>query len=262
MGFVLYLAPGLTRIMKAVIKGIQVVYVAYAILLFVLLLLLIFPLVLLASLAGRIRGGTIIYRISGYWADIWLFMVGIRVKKLATELYPREGVYIFVANHISYMDIPMFVKILRRPVRALANAETSKLPVFGFLYRRAAVLVDRDSAENRARSVKQLKSVLRKGISVFIFPEGMLNTTGRPLKTFYDGAFRLAIETQTPLQPVIFPDTVKRLHYGSLFSLTPGKSRAVFLPAVSVEGLTLQDTEGLKEKVYSIMEEGLRKCEA
>ncbi|HEY4149140.1 MAG TPA: lysophospholipid acyltransferase family protein [Chitinophagaceae bacterium] len=245
--------------MKAVIKGIQVVYVAYAFLLFTLLLLLIFPLVLLVSLAGRIRGGTLIYLISGYWADIWLFMVGIRVKKMATELYRREGVYIFVANHISYIDVPMFVKILRRPVRALANAEMGRLPVFGFLYRRAAVLVDRSNAENRARSVKVLKSVLRKGISIFIFPEGMLNTTGQPLKTFYDGAFRIAIETQTPLQPVIFPDTVKRLHYSSLFSLAPGKSRAVFLPVVSVEGLQVADSEELKDRVYKMMEDALRK---
>ena len=68
----------------------------------------------------------------------------------------------------------------------------------------------------------QLKSVLKKGISVFIFPEGTFNTTGQPLKAFYDGAFRIAIETQTPLLPIIFPDTVKRLHYTSVFSFQPG----------------------------------------
>jgi len=234
--------------------------VVYAILLFVVLLLVIFPLALIASLTGRIRSGNIIYRLSGYWADIWLLMAGIRVKKIEKAPLRSPGACIFVANHISYMDIPMFVKTLRMPVRALANAETGRIPVFGFLYRRAAIMVNRDSPENRARSVKILKSVLRKGISIFIFPEGMLNTTGRPLKTFYDGAFRIAIETQTPLQPLLFPDTVKRLHYSSLFSLTPGISRAVFLPVVSVEGLTLKDIEMLKEKVYKIMEEALRQA--
>ena len=246
--------------MKAVIKGIQVIYVVYAFVLFTLLLLIIFPLVLIASITGRIRTGNIIYLLSGYWADIWLFMVGIRVRITGKALVRPRGAYIFVANHISYMDIPMFVKTIRRPLRALANEEMSRIPIFGFLYRRAAVTVNRSSAHNRARSVQILKSVLRRGISIFIFPEGMWNTTGRPLKTFYDGAFRIAIETQTPLQPVIFPDTVKRLHYSSIFSLTPGTSRAVFLDTVSVEGLTMGDVEGLRDKVYKIMEEALQQA--
>lgn len=245
--------------MKAVLKPIQVLYTVYAFGVFTALLLLIFPLALLASLAGTIRGGNLIYRLSGYWADIWLPLVGIRVRRMGAVPPPAAGAHIFVANHISYMDIPMFVKTLRRPIRALANAETGRIPVFGFLYRRAAVMVDRSSAENRARSVKMLKSVLRRGISIFIFPEGMLNTTGQPLKTFYDGAFRIAIETQTPLQPILFPDTVRRLHHSSLFTLSPGTSRVVFLPEISVAGLTPKDTDGLKDTVYGIMERELIK---
>jgi 1-acyl-sn-glycerol-3-phosphate acyltransferase len=104
-----------------------------------------------------------------------------------------------------------------------------------------------------------LKSVVRKGISVFVFPEGTFNTTGRPLKEFYDGAFRIAIETQTPVKPVVFLDTVERLHYSSVFSLTPGKSRAVFLKEVSVEGLTVKDVQVLKQNVFKMMEDAFRK---
>ncbi|MBS1566600.1 MAG: 1-acyl-sn-glycerol-3-phosphate acyltransferase [Bacteroidetes bacterium] len=245
--------------MKLLKKCLQVVYVAYAVLLFTALLLIIFPFTLLASLAGRIKGGNIIYAISGYWADTWLLLTGIWVRKTGNPPPAEAGAHIFLANHISYMDIPMFVKTLRMPIRALANAETGRIPVFGFLYKRAAVMVDRSSAANRARSVHILKSVLRKGVSIFIFPEGMLNTTGQPLKTFYDGAFRIAIETQTPLQPMLFPDTVRRLHYSSLWSLTPGISRVIFLPVVEVKGLTTDDVEALKEKVYVLMEDALKK---
>src|SRR5262249_1903799 len=142
--------------------------------------------------------------------------------------------YIFVANHISYLDVPMIVKVIRQPLRALGKAELSKVPIFGFLYRRGAIMVDRSDPEKRKKSVYQLKSVLKKGISVFIFPEGTFNTGNEPMKDLYDGAFRIAIETQTPLQPVIFPDTVKRMHYRSIFSFTPGKCRAVFLDTIPV----------------------------
>jgi 1-acyl-sn-glycerol-3-phosphate acyltransferase len=142
----------------------------------------------------------------------------------------------------------------------LGKAELAKVTVFGFLYRYVAIMVDRSSPDARKKSVLQLKSVLKKGISVFIFPEGTFNTTGQPLKEFYDGAFRIAIETQTPLLPLIFPDTIKRLHYSSIFSFRPGVCRAIFLATEPVEGLTITDLAALKERVYKKMETALKDC--
>ena len=131
-------------------------------------------------------------------------------------------------------------------MRILAKMEMGKIPVFGLLYRNATVMVDRSSAEQRARTVLTLKSILKKNISIVIFPEGTFNISDQPLKSFFSGAFRIAIETQTPVKPVIFPDTVDRLHHNSIFSLTPGKSRAIFLPEVAVTGLHLKDDVKLK----------------
>jgi 1-acyl-sn-glycerol-3-phosphate acyltransferase len=104
-----------------------------------------------------------------------------------------------------------------------------------------------------------MKSYLQKHISIFIFPEGTFNETGAPLKDFFDGAFRIAIETETPIKPVLFIDTVDRLHFRSIFTLTPGPSRVVFMDEVPVEGLTIDDLPALKDKVYAIMDAGLRR---
>jgi 1-acyl-sn-glycerol-3-phosphate acyltransferase len=123
-------------------------------------------------------------------------------------------------------------------------------------------MVDRRDAEKRAKSVRQLKAVLRKRISIFIFPEGTFNETGRPLKDFYDGAFRIAIETQTPIKPTLLLDTVDRLHYSSIFSLTPGKSRVVFMEEIPVAGLQMSDIASLKKTVHNIMKEGLLRYRA
>ena len=246
--------------MNPLLKFVQALYSIYSMLTFVLLLLVIFPFVLIASVFGKIKGGNIIYQICGIWSDIWFFLIGMWSKKIKLTEAPQKHVqYIFIANHISYMDIPMIVKTIRQPTRALGKAEIAKVPVFGFLYRYGAIMVDRSSPEARKKSVLQLKSVLRKGISVFIFPEGTFNETGRPLKAFYDGAFRIAIETQTALLPVIFPDTVRRLHYSDVLSFTPGKCRAIFLAPVPVDGLTADDLPALKEKVFSLMEGTLKK---
>src|ERR1700712_338370 len=246
--------------MNPLLKFIRALYSIYAMLTFILLLLAIFPFVLFASLFGKIKGGNIIYWICGVWSDAWFFLIGVWLIKTKQSGVPKKDKqYIFVANHISYMDIPMIVKAIRQPTRALGKAEIAKVPVFGFLYRYGAIMVDRSSPEARKKSVLQLKSVLKKGISVFIFPEGTFNETGAPLKEFYDGAFRIAIETQLPLLPAIFPDTVKRLHYSSVLSFTPGKSRAIFLEEVPVEGLTADDLPALKQKVHDKMEEALKK---
>jgi len=245
--------------MKLFLRILRAMYSVYAMCTFVLLLLVIFPLVLLASVFGKIRGGNMIYSLCGLWADAWFLLIGIYAPKtLLADAPKKDEQYIFVANHISYMDIPMIVKTIRQPTRALGKAEIAKVPIFGFLYRYGAIMVDRSSAEARKKSVLQLKSVLSKGISVFIFPEGTFNESGQPLKDFYDGAFRIAIESQTPILPVLFPDTVRRLHYSSLLSFTPGRSRAIFLQPVPVEGLAPADMPALKKKVYKQMELALQ----
>jgi 1-acyl-sn-glycerol-3-phosphate acyltransferase len=239
-------------------KIVQSVYSVYAMLTFIALLLVIFPFVIMASLFGKIMGGNMIYRICIAWADLWFLLIGVRSKTIRTTAAPlADEHYIFVANHISYMDIPMIVKTVRQPTRPLGKASIGKVPVFGYLYRNAAVMVDRSSPENRKKSVLVLKSILKRGISVFIFPEGTFNTGPGLLKEFYDGAFRIAIETQTPILPVIFPDTIKRLHYTSVLSFTPGICRAIFLETISVDGLTNDDLPLLKEKVYRRMEKAL-----
>jgi 1-acyl-sn-glycerol-3-phosphate acyltransferase len=199
------------------------------------------------------------YRCYGYIFRTWYLLTGIWHKDIYEEKEDRSKQYIFVANHISYMDIPPFLLAIHQPVRILGKYEMVKVPVFGWIYRMAVVLVERSSAEARARSVRALRSALKKNISIFIFPEGTLNETGEPLKEFFDGAFRLAIEMQTPIKPLLFIDTVDRLHYSGLFKLTPGPNRVVHLTEVSVDGLTMNDLKALKQKVHDMMDAGLRR---
>lgn len=220
-------------------------------------MLLVFPFVLLASFMGRIRGGNIIYRICCMWGDVWFPLVGIRHQNTYTVPLNPSVAQIFVANHVSYLDAALLVKVFRLPLRALGKAEIGKVPVFGYIYRKAIVTVDRSSAANRIRSVQVLKAVLRKGISVLVFPEGTFNETGKPLKEFYDGAFRIAIETGTPIRPVLLLDSWSRMPPGKWLSLNPGKSRAVFLEPVPVDGLTKEDVGKLRGQVCRIMEAGL-----
>jgi 1-acyl-sn-glycerol-3-phosphate acyltransferase len=244
--------------MQFFVKIALFLYNIYAVILFLAFMFLIMPVVVFAAAMGKMQGGNIIYALCRFWTDCCFFLWGIRHKNYYEQPHDKKKQYIFVSNHISFIDIPVIFKVIRRQrIRILGKYELGKVPIFGLLYRNAVVMVNRQDAEHRRQSVVQLRSIIRKGVSVFICPEGTFNMTGKPLKEFYNGAFRLAIETQTPIKPLLFLDTYERMNYKGILTLTPGKNRGVYLQEVPVEGLTLNDVEMLKQKVYDLMEERL-----
>ena len=249
------MSPSLPRPLRIPLR---VLYTGWAFLWFILLMLLVFPFILLATFFGKHRGGDMINHILRVWSGIWFVMVGIRHRNVYDYRPDPSSQYIFVHNHISYLDAAIAVESVRQPFRALGKMEMRHYPVFGYIYSAFVVMVNRGDAEDRARSIRDLKDFIHRGISIMIFPEGTFNETGGPLKPFFDGAFRIAIETGTPILPVVFLDAYERMHFHHIFSLTPGRSRAVFLDPVPVEGLTMDDVKHLKEKVYGIMEGCLR----
>lgn len=248
--------------MKAFFKPIQWLYSIYAFITFVVIMLLLFPFAIMASFFGRIKGGNMMMRICMIWADIWFILIFIWYKKIYEAPHDKSKSYIFVSNHISYLDAAIIPKAYRQPIRPLGKVEMSKVPIFGFIYRNAIVTVDRSSPSNRANSVRVLKSVISKGISVLVFPEGTFNMTTQPLKSFYDGAFRVAIETQTPVKPVLFLDAYRRMPYESLFTMTPGRSRIVYLDEIPVTGYSIADVSLLKDEVFALMERKLVEYDA
>ena len=62
----------------------------------------------------------------------------------------------------------------------------------------------------------------------------------------YDGAFKLAIETGKKLQPILFLDTYHRMHFRHFFTLSPGRSRAVYLEPIDPADYPGADPKALK----------------
>ncbi|MDE3183739.1 MAG: 1-acyl-sn-glycerol-3-phosphate acyltransferase [Bacteroidota bacterium] len=235
----------------------------YGFAVFLFWMLVLMPLFIWAFLQEPVKAGNLIYKFSRFWANAFFFMIGIKYLQIDEEPHDRKQEYIFVSNHISYLDIPMMMKVVKgQNMRILGKAEMNRIPVFGSIYKRGAVSVDRSNPEARSKSLQELVAFVQKKISVFICPEGTFNTTHHPLKKFYDGAFRIAIETQKPILPILFLDTYDRLNYKSIFSLNPGKCRSVYLSATNTEGLTLEDLPFLKEEIFKQMEEALIRYQA
>lgn len=205
-----------------------------------------------------IKGGNFIYKVCRVWSATWYVTAGISHQEIYEAPHDTSKQYIFVGNHLSYLDIPPIVLAIKQPVRALGKYEMVKMPIFGWIYSTAVIKVDRWNPAHRSKSVRALKAAISRGISIFIYPEGYLNLTENPLKDFYNGAFRIAIETQTNIKPILVIDSLDRMHYGDVFTLTPGKNRVVYLDEISVQNLTLKDLESLKTTVFNYMDERLR----
>lgn len=155
-------------------------------------------------------------------------------------------------NHTSFMDAPAIAVSTPIQLRALGKKELSQVPIFGFITSRLAVWVDRSNPESRIRSINRLMKTLDNGISILVAPEGTRNASDDPLLPFYNGPFRLAIETGRPILPLIIHDAKKLMPKGQL-GVRPGTVHSYFLPEIDCSGLTEEDLPTLKEKVFEIM---------
>ena len=195
------------------------------------------------------------------WAKIILYRMGFYpiVKKLET---PQKGKsYMFVANHTSMTDIMLMLSIVKNPFVFVGKKELAKFPMFGFFYKRTCILVDRGNVKSRQEVFQQAQRRLNHGVSICIFPEGGVpDDESVLLDTFKDGAFRLAIDHQIPIVPLVFFDNKKRFSY-TFFSGSVGKMRAKILPFFSTENLDQSHKRVLKEKVRAAIYTELKQKE-
>lgn len=200
-------------------------------------------------------GDACVYYTLRTWAVIWYPLHCVWHKTVHPAQCDKKQQYIYVANHSSYLDIPQLLLATRRPVKVLGRHDLAKMPVFGTIYRSATILVDRSNMRSRVESLNTMKAELKNGVSLFIFPEGSFNESDQILKPFQDGAFKLSMDCNIPVLPVIFPDTTKRLSHRSIFSFTAGFSRSVLLEAVRPK--EVNNPSELKQKVFEAMQSAL-----
>jgi 1-acyl-sn-glycerol-3-phosphate acyltransferase len=189
-------------------------------------------------------------QVSKLWMGMYLFLSGCRFKVTGKENFNGLPNAVIVCNHNSLIDIPVSFPFLPRANKTIAKKSFSKIPIFGLIYTFGTVLVDRRDEKSRRKSIEDMKEVLSTGLDMLIYPEGTRNITDAPLKSFYDGAFKLAIETQKPIVPVVLLNTKKLLPAKPSMCFKPGKITMHILPAVYPKGHTI---DSLKQEIYDIM---------
>lgn len=181
------------------------------------------------------------------WAKAILFGSGFYYRVEREQKLDPEKSYMFVANHTSMADIMLMLAVVKNPFVFVGKKELSKIPLFGFFYKRTCILVDRNSARSRMEVFNRAEKRLHQGLSICIFPEGGVPADESILlDTFKDGAFRLAIEHNIPIVPLTFADNKKRFSY-TFFSGSPGLMRAKVHAFISTEGKTIENKKDIKE---------------
>lgn len=187
------------------------------------------------------------------WAKFILCSSGFYYKIEREESLEPNKSYMFVANHTSMTDIMLMLAVVENPFVFVGKKELSKIPLFGFFYKRTCILVDRNNAKSRLEVFDLAQKRLNQGLSICIFPEGGVpNDESIMLDEFKDGAFRLAIEHQISIVPITFADNKKRFSY-TFFSGSPGLMRVKTHFQIPTIGIELSNKKEVKDKVKTII---------
>jgi 1-acyl-sn-glycerol-3-phosphate acyltransferase len=216
---------------------------------FIVGLVLLYPFfVFLLSRKSRYRAS---FRLMQFWGRWIAHVPGVFVsvkREIKKKEMPEPCVY--VANHSSYLDIVISYIAIPNYFIYIGKLEIEKAPLFRIFFKGMNIYVDRKSRSGSYKALVQASAKLRDGESIFIYPEGSIESKGN-LKPFKNGAFRIAIENQVPIVPVTFKNNWKLLQNGGFFKSHGrfGISKVVVHEPVSTIGMTEEDLIPLRDKV-------------
>jgi 1-acyl-sn-glycerol-3-phosphate acyltransferase len=217
----------------------------------------LFPFILFTILSEKTY--SLFFKIARLWARVILIGMGFRYSIKGTENFEEGKSYMLVANHTSMTDIMMMLLAVKNhPFVFVGKKELVNIPIFGFIYKRVCILVDRENSKSRFAVFERAQKRIQQGLSICIFPEGGVPDERLLLDEFKDGAFRIAIEHQLTIIPITFYDNKKRFSY-TFFSGSPGKMRAKIHPPIETIGKTMDDKLHIKQQVRDIILTELQK---
>ncbi|NOR28957.1 MAG: 1-acyl-sn-glycerol-3-phosphate acyltransferase [Lutibacter sp.] len=211
----------------------------------------IFPVLIIVTSSEKLY--PTFFKIARAWANTILFVMGFKIVLYEDQVLEKEKSFMFCPNHTSMIDIMVMLSVTKNPFVFVGKKELTKIPIFGYFYKRTCILVDRRDAKSRKAVFDEARRRMSNGLDICIFPEGLVpDDESVILSEFKSGAFRLAIEHQIPIVPMTFYDCKKRLSY-TFFSGSPGKLRVKIHNFIKTEGLTLEDNNSLKKQTFDII---------
>lgn len=165
---------------------------------------------------------------------------------------------VFVGNHTSYLDICLSTFYIDHTALYMGKVELLKAPLFRTFFKGMDIPVNRKSRLDSVKALVNSGKAIDKGRSMVIYPEGTISNYGK-LKPFKNGPFKLAIDKQVPIVPVVNVNNWELLQNGGFFKSNgrPGIARTVVLEPISTVGMTEENLVDLREKVFKLINDTL-----
>lgn len=184
-------------------------------------------------------------------------ILGIDVVVTGLDRLDRGTPYVFMSNHLSFLDGPLLMTILDRPARVIVKRFVFRIPILGLGMRFSGyVPLDREGAGAGRRSIARAAQWIKeKGYSFLIYPEGTRSFDGKLLR-FRRGGFFLALESGAPIVPVSVKGTYELMPRGQRF-VRKGQVRITFHEPIPVAGLAVETMPALMDRVKAAVSSGL-----
>ncbi|MBE0460498.1 MAG: 1-acyl-sn-glycerol-3-phosphate acyltransferase [Candidatus Aminicenantes bacterium] len=184
-------------------------------------------------------------------------ILGIQLEVQGLEHVDRKKQYVFMANHLSFIDGPLLFLLIPQQIRVIIKIGIVRIPIVGPIMKYAGfVPVDRKGIKSGRKSIDYASKLIKeKGYSFLIFPEGTRSRDGK-LHEFRRGGFFLALNSQTPIVPITIKGTYDLMPKGSFF-IKRGKIFVIFHEPVSVKGFEQQNLPELVTNVRNVIKSGL-----
>ncbi|WP_200976084.1 1-acyl-sn-glycerol-3-phosphate acyltransferase [Echinicola sp. 20G] len=238
-------------------KVLRRIYSIYGTIIFILSFLILLPFFIITiEIPGLKKYGR---RLNGIWSKVFFTGLFIRVKVENKKYLKEHPQYIIVANHFSYLDIPV-IGLMSKDAVFIGKSSLGKVPVFGYMFKKLHIAVDRSSFRSRGETLKKTKEVIDEGSSVILFPEGGIRSTNPPeMAQFKDGAFNLAFEKQIPVIPVTLSYNHLILPDDNKFLLNYKPVKVVIHPPVVPNGPEKEAIAEMKSNCHKTIQQQLWK---
>lgn len=199
------------------------------------------------------RTGNIQMGLARKWARSLLGVSGVKVRVEGLEQIDPKGSYVFIANHLSFMDTPAVLANIPVQFRFLAKRGLFQIPLLGtHLSRAGHISVPRDDPRGSVKVMQQAaETIQQKKISLLVFPEGGRSHDGN-LRPFKEGGAYIAIKAGVPVVPVVLIGTREVLPMGSAV-VYPGEVVLRLLKPIETAQLSLKDRGKLTEELRTII---------